>query len=133
MISCTSDNKIKQIATDMCDCFVKMDKNLSEKTKSIIATASNADNPETSLQSAMLALNEEEQTSIGTEMMALGELENPSSEVGGCIKAVEKKYDDTYTLNEKKDAEKIVKELESRSGCGFTASLLKLGLKMDKD
>jgi hypothetical protein len=133
MSSCgTADNKVPQIASDFCNCFTSMERDLSTGTKSIIAKAADAEDPEKSLTDAVMNLNEEEQTKIGTEMMSLGDMENESSEVGRCIKSVEKKYDNEYTLNQEKFAQKIVKELESKQGCSFTASLLKLGLKMEK-
>jgi len=128
----TADQKVPQMAADFCNCFSKMERDLSEVTKSIVAKASLAENPELSIQNAVLALNEEEQVAIAGEMESFSQMDDENSEVGSCIKNVEKKYDKAYTFNQDKFAQKVIKELESKQGCDFTASLLKLGLKMEK-
>ncbi len=127
----TADQKVPQMATDFCNCFSTMERELSESTKNIVAKASLAENPELSIQNAVLALNEEEQVTIAGEMESFSQMDDENSEVGKCIKNVEKKYDKAYTFNQDKFAQKVIKELESRQGCSFTASLLKLGLKME--
>ena len=114
----------------MCNCFKGMEANLSNETKKMVDNAANATDPEKSLKDDVISLGEEKAEQIGKEMEILGDMENESSETGRCIKDVEKKYKNVYTLDEEKTAQKIVKELESKAGCNFTASLLKLGLKM---
>lgn len=134
IISCsTADQKVPQMAADFCNCFSKMEKDLSESTKNIMAKASEAADPEKSIQNAVLAMNEEDQVAIAEEMEGFSEMEDENSEIGKCIKNVEKKYDNAYTFNQDKFAQKVIKELESKQGCDFTASLLKLGLKMEKN
>ena len=131
LVSCKSaDKKADQIAADMCNCFKGMEAKLSNDTKKIVGNAANATDPEKSLKDDVIALGEEKGQKIGEEMQSLGDMENESSETGRCIKEVEKKYKNAYTLNEEKTAQKIIKELEGKPGCSFTASLLKLGLKM---
>lgn len=134
VISCsTADQKVPQMAADFCNCFSKMERDLSESTKNIVAKASEAADPEKLLQNAVLAMNEEDQVAIASEMESFSEMDDENSEIGKCIKNVEKKYDNAYTFNQDKFAQKVIKELESKQGCGFTASLLKLGLKMEKN
>ncbi|MBN8675753.1 MAG: hypothetical protein J0L56_16590 [Chitinophagales bacterium] len=129
----TADQKVPQMAADFCNCFSKMERDLSESTKNIVARASIAANPELSIQNAVLALDEEEQAAIAGEMESFSQMDDENSEIGRCIKNVEKKYDKAYTFNQEKFAQKVIKELESKKGCDFTASLLKLGLKMEKE
>lgn len=129
----TADQKVPQMAADFCNCFSKMERDLSESTKNIMAKAAEAADPEKSLQNAVLALNEEDQAAIAEEMEGFSEMEDENSEIGKCIKNVEKKYGNAYTFNQEKFAQKIIKELESKQGCDFTASLLKLGLRMEKN
>jgi hypothetical protein len=131
-LSCNSaDNKVPQIASDFCNCFASIEKKLSAPTIDVLTKASNAGDPETALQDEIKKLDEEEQMKIGAEMMSLGEVEDPNSELGRCIKDVEKKYGKAYTLNQKKFGEKIIKELESKGGCTLTAAIMKLGLKIE--
>lgn len=132
--SCSSaDNKVPQIAADFCDCFKKLETEMSVDSKKLFATAAEAADPEKALGEELVKLEEEVQEKVGTELMALGELEDESSELGSCMKKVEKKYGNQFTLDEKKFAGKIIKELESRPGCSFTASLMKLGLKVEEN
>ena len=134
ILSCsTADQKVPQMAADFCNCFSKMERNLSESTKNIVAKAAEASDPEKSLQDAVLAMNEEDQVAIADEMESFGEIEDDNSEIGKCIKNVEKKYNNAYTFNQEKFAQKVIKELEAKPGCDFTASLMKLGLKMEKN
>jgi hypothetical protein len=107
-------------------------KNLIQKQKASSHKLQSAPDPTAALQQSVTDLTPEEQERVGAEMVSLGDLEDENSEIGTCIKNVEKKYDNEYTLNKDKYADKIVKELESKPGCNFTASLLKLGLKMEK-
>ena len=130
LVSCQSaDKKIPQIAGDFCNCFSSLEKNLSEKTKGIIDRAANSANPEQSMKDDVEKLTEEEKMSVGTEMVSLGDMENKDSDLGKCMEAVKNKYNNARTFNEKKFLEKMVKELDSRGGCSFTADLLQIGLK----
>ncbi len=130
-ISCKSaDKKADEIAADFCNCLSGLEKKLSAATKKIVADAAVAADPMKSIQDNMIALGEEEGKKIGEEMESVGEMEDENSETGRCIKNVEKKYKDAYTMNEEKTVQKIIKELEAKPGCSFTASLMKLGLKM---
>lgn len=131
LFACKSaDNNITQIAGDFCNCFSNYEKSLSQSTKQILADASNAADPEKSLRDNVVKLGEEEGRKVSEEMSGLGDIENEGSEVGQCIKKVEKKYDNAYTFNEDETAQKLIKELEAMPGCGFTGSLIKVGLKM---
>lgn len=130
LASCKSaDNNIGKISSDFCNCFKGMESKLSPDVKKIIGDASNAADPEKSLTDAVEALNEDQKIQVAMEMAGFAELEDEKSETGSCIKAVEKKYDNAYTLNEKEFLRKVTKELEGRPGCSITASLLKIGLK----
>lgn len=131
LLSCKSaDKKADAIAADMCNCFKGLEANLSNDTKKIVDNAANAADPEKSLKDDVMALGAERGQQIGEEMSALGDMDNENSETGRCIKDVENKYKNAYTLDEKKTTQKIINELEGKAGCSFTASLLKLGLRM---
>jgi phage-related minor tail protein len=131
LVSCKSaDKKADAIAEDMCNCFKGMEAKISNNTKKIFTDAANAADPAKSIQDAVMAIGEENSQQISQEMETLGEMEDENSETGRCMKGLEKKYDNAYSFNEEKTLQKIIKELEGKPGCDFTASLLKLGLKM---
>lgn len=135
LVSCKSaDKKVPQIAADFCNCFTQMEKDMSPESKSLFTKAAESPDPEKAIEEGITALDEETQLKVGQEFMAFGDLENENSEVGRCMKNVEKKYDNEYTLNQSKFVSKVIKELEKKPGCDFTASLLKMGLKVqDKE
>lgn len=125
----SADNKVPQIAADFCACFTDMEKSMSAQTKDIMHKAAIATDPEASIEVEVEKLTDEEKMKVGTEMISLGEMQDKNSTVGRCMDNVAKKYDKARTFNEKKFLEKLIKELESKSGCGFTADLMQIGLK----
>lgn len=125
----SADNKIPQIAADFCACFTDMEKSMSSQTKSLMHKAAISPDPEKSIETEIGKLTEEEKMKVGTEMISLGEMQDKTSTVGRCMDDVAKKYDKARTFNEKKFLEKLVKELESKQGCGFTADLMQIGMK----
>jgi polyhydroxyalkanoate synthesis regulator phasin len=134
LASCKSaDNNAGAIASDFCECFRDIEKDMSSDTKRIVAKATEANNPTKSLQDDIVAMGEEKGQQIAQEMARMGELEDENSKVGRCIKDVEKKYKNAYSLNEEKTVRKILAELENKSGCSFTASLMKIGLKVKEN
>ncbi|HEY6504138.1 MAG TPA: hypothetical protein VIZ28_09205 [Chitinophagaceae bacterium] len=131
--SCSSaDNKVPQIAADFCNCFNKVEQDISASTVNVITKAANSVDPETALLDEVKNLDPEDQMKFEKEMEVISEVEDQKSELGRCIKDVEKKYGKAYTFNQKKFGEKIIRELESKSGCSLTAAIMKLGLKMDE-
>ncbi len=125
----TADNKVPQIAADFCACFTKMERDMSEQTKGIMHNAALSADPEATLKADVNKLSDEEKTKVGTEMISLGQMEDKSSEIGKCMDDVAKKYDKARTFNEKKFMQKLVKELDAKPGCRFTADLMQIGLK----
>lgn len=131
-VSCKSaDKKVPQIAADFCNCFVKLEKEMSPEAKNLFTQAAESPDPEKAIEEGIMVMDEETQLKVGQEFMAVGEIDNENSEIGRCMKDVEKKYDSEYTLNQSKFVNKIIKELEQKPGCSFTASLLKMGLKVE--
>jgi hypothetical protein len=126
----TADQKIPEMATDFCNCFTEMDRNMSSQTKDIMQKAANATDPETTMKSELEKLNDEDQAKVKEEMMTFGEMEDKNSKVGKCMADVETKYGSAKTFNEKKFLEKLIKELESKTGCNFTATLMKIGMRV---
>ena len=126
--SCNSaDDKVPQFASDICGCFGNIEAKLSSETKTIF---SNAAEKNTRLKDEIDKLSKEDQLKVLSEMTFFDEIGEENSEIGGCIKNVEKKYGYDHTRDKKRLGEKVLQELESRKGCDFTASIWKLGLKL---
>jgi type IV pilus biogenesis protein CpaD/CtpE len=128
----TADQKVPEIAADFCNCFSEIQSKMSAKTKDLILKAANSATPQATLSTELLSLPEEERFEISKELMVMADLGDETSSVGRCMKDVEKKYGDARTFNKKEFAEKVIKELESKQGCDFTAMLMKIGLKEKK-
>lgn len=136
LVGCTTaDEKIPEIATDYCNCFSDVEKSLSSKTKEIMKIAVEAPDPEKVVEKEMEKLSEEERTKIGAEMSAIYSMGNKDSKVGKCVADVDKKYEKARTYNKEKFQDKLLKELESRPGCSFTAMMMKavLSIKDEKE
>lgn len=132
-LSCkTADDRVPEIAADFCNCFNKLESDLSKQTVDLITTASYKSDPQAAMESELGKLADDDKMKVATEMMAIGKVQDETSDVGRCIKSVEKKYDNAYTFNEKKFGEKVIKELESKGSCNFTAAIMRLGLKMQE-
>gem|GEM_PF-3731273 len=102
---------------------------MSADSKNMIITASNSAAPEKSLEQGILALDEENQIRVSQEMIALNDLANENSELGICMKKVEKKYENSLTRDKKKFMEKVVAEMEAKGTCSLTAAFMRIGLK----
>ncbi|MBL7740420.1 MAG: hypothetical protein JNK14_14480 [Chitinophagaceae bacterium] len=127
----TADDQVPQIAADFCNCISTLEKGMSKATIDIISQAAEAADPEQAMEKAMEGMSEENKMKVAMEMVAMSKLDDASSEAGRCMKDIEKKYEKSYTFNEKKFNEKIIKELESKNGCSLTAAIMKLGLKVN--
>jgi len=125
----SADNKIPQIAADFCDCFTDIEKNMSSQTKSIMHKAALSSDPQSSIAAEVAKMTDEEKVAIQTEMGALSDMQDKNSTVGRCMEDVTQKYDKARTINEKKFMQKLIKELDSKPGCRFTADLMQMGLK----
>jgi hypothetical protein len=128
----TADQKIPEIAAGYCNCFTDMEKNMSSKTKDILEKGANAADPQAVMVAEVAKLSQEEQMTVGTEMMAMGELKDKNSKVGKCVNDVDEKYGKSKTYDKEKFMQKLVKELESKTGCNFTAMIMKMGLRLQE-
>jgi hypothetical protein len=130
-VSCKSkaDEKMPELAGDICNCMSMLDKELSAETRDLIVKASNAADPTAELQKLVMALPDDKKMSIGTEMMKMGELEDKNSPVGQCMKKLEEKYDDVKTMDSDKTVmRKVVKAIEQKN-CPLALAIMKLGMR----
>jgi hypothetical protein len=131
-----ADDKVPGIAADLCQCFSNIEKNLSPHTKKIFLKASNAPDPKKVLQEEISWLDEQAQITVRKDLLVFTEIDKPGSTIGKCIGSIKKKYGKSNAFNETKFANKIVEELQTKDGCSFTASIMKMGmtvLENDKD
>lgn len=126
----TADQKIPEIAAGYCNCLSGLEKNLSTKTKEIFMKALSSPDPEKAMASETEKLNEQEKLTVGTELMTIGSLGKEGSKEYKCIADIDKKYQNERTRDLQKFQEKLIKELESKPGCSFTAAIFKAGLKL---
>ena len=125
-----SENEIEKVASDYCDCFKGMEANLSAETKTIIKKAVNSDNPTMSAINDLNKLDKETDKKVEEEMKSFSIVDDPNSEIGRCIKKVERKYKNEYNTADEETARKVISELEKKSGCDITLYLLKGFLKI---
>ena len=126
----TADQKIPEIAAGYCNCFTDMEKNMSSQTKEILEKGANSADPEATMKDEVGKLTPEDQMKVGTEMMTMGEMKDKTSKVGRCVTAVDEKYGNAKTYDKEKFMQKLVKELESKPGCNFTAIIMKMAQRL---
>lgn len=127
----TADQKVPAIADDFCNCFKKLEGSMSEGAKDLLLKAAESAAPESTLQSSLMALEEDKRMAIAQEMMAFQDAQDPSSELNKCIKSLEDKYKDDKTRDKKKFGEKLLSELKSKKGCEVTYAIMKIGFKQE--
>ena len=133
LASCaTADQKIPTIANDFCNCLGKLEKTMSQELKNLYINAGNSEDPRAALAKAMMELGPEKQASIGEELKGFA-IEDPRSEVGGCMAELQKKYKDEKTRSKKKFGEKLLAELKSKTGCSLTYAIMKMGFQKKFD
>jgi hypothetical protein len=126
----TADQKIPEIAADYCNCLAEMGNNMSSKTKIILEKVANAADPENTTKNELEKLRTEDQIKVSTEIITLGNMNDTNSKVGRCLQVIEEKYGEARTITMKKFREKLVKELKSKTGCEFAATLMKIETKL---
>jgi len=122
-------NDDEQMAIEYCKCFDKLVERLSEDTRKMVINAGNAENPRQFLREYKNSLSEEQDRLVNQEMQSLRVTENSNADILRCLNRVQEKYSDGYIMNEDRTLWKIVKVLEKKPACIFTASMLKMGLK----
>lgn len=119
-----SDADYKNMASDMCDCFNGVQKDLSPKAQSIIIESAG---DEEKLTAAFEEYATEDPTAAMDDAVVLQGLEN--GEAIDCINKLEKKYDKVYSLDSEEEVQaKVAKVLEGMKGCEFTLAIMKMGM-----
>ena len=119
-----SDKDYENMTTDLCECMNSSTEGLSDDMKNtLIDAGKNGEDIQAAIEK--LAMDKPMQTmQDGQLLMQIGEdMQN------GCLKDLEKKYENVYTLESEADVQKkIVETMEGKDGCGLTYAILKMAL-----
>jgi hypothetical protein len=128
----TADQKIPAMATDYCNCFSDLEKSLNSKTKAIMQKAANAADPDLAMKEEVDKLSDEDKKSVSNDVTTIGEMQDETAEAGSCMARLHKKYDKDGTFNANKFYKKLIKELESKTGCSFAATLVRIEMRINE-
>ena|SRR6218665_551298 len=118
--SCNMANEddYKNLATDMCDCVNKNVTGLSPEVRDIYVKYAEDPNE---MQTKMQEYYMNHMDAAAKDMAAM---EKVGENIDKCVEKLEKKYEDLYTSDDKKEVEnKIVKILATEKGCELTHAL----------
>ena len=118
-----------QMAIEYCKCFDKLVSRLSEDTKKMVIDAGKASDPRKFLLEYKNSLSDEKYRLVDQEMGSMRVTGTNNPDVLRCLDKVQVKYSGQYNMNEESTLQKIIRVLEKKQACLFTASMLKMGLK----
>jgi hypothetical protein len=114
-----------EISDDLCDCFNKEINKLSPTMQSILTTPN--------LSEALIEKKVEEAIMADPTVAADIEkdglaMQNMEKSMEGCLKTIEKKYDNVFTMdNEKEVQKKLIDIMKSKPNCAIFYNLAQLG------
>lgn len=128
LVSCsgTADNKVPELADEMCGCFGPVEKSLSADALTLMKTVAMADNPQSAMMSGIAKLKPEEAMSLSEQLKSIG---TKGSAVFACMENFDKKHAKETTKDKKQLMEKLLKAMRAKSDCPVGAAVVSMGLK----
>jgi hypothetical protein len=125
LAGCSSaDSKIPAIATDMCDCFEEMKKNMSPAAITVFEKVKISAAPQKTLQEEIRKLSPDDAKGVAAQMTAIGK---PSSGIAACMQAIDKKYGNETTADKNALLKKVMTEMATRQNCTVGAAIINIG------
>lgn len=122
------DKDFDNMAADVCGC---VNSNTGELSEGMKKTIIDADKSGQDLQEAVMAyaMKNPEQGMKDAEAMT-----NLEKGMEGCMKDLEKKYDNVYSADSEEEIQKkLVEKLAANKDCAFTYAIVKMGLEIQKN
>lgn len=128
--SCSSvDKKVPEIATEICNCFSPLDKQMSPDLKAILIKAGEADKPKEVFDDLIVALPDGKRDTILKEMQTLIVVGDPGSEVNQCMNDFKNRYSSGKTKDRDKFYTNLFNELKAKPGCELSRAMFKITYK----
>ncbi|MDZ4807841.1 MAG: hypothetical protein SGI96_06175 [Bacteroidota bacterium] len=127
--SATADNKVPELANEMCGCFTEFQQSLSPEGKDLMKAVSIAANPQTELMTGMSKIKTEDAVSFAEKIKSIG---TKGSQVYNCMEAFDKKHGKETTKDKGALTEKLLKEMQSQNNCPVGAAIVNLSLANTK-
>ena len=130
--SAKSTSKEAQIASEICNCTKPPLDSLSPAAKELLTVISKSNNPNKAVEEELAKIKDpEQQMKVGLEFMSFGStFGDESSPINQCLKRLDTEY--PVEMNDNKSVEKILKELEAKSECAMSATLMRLAMNENK-
>lgn len=127
LTSCSgsADNKVPQLAGEMCDCFTNFQKELSPEVMDLLKKVSTSATPQADLQAGIGKLKPEDAVQFSQKFTSIG---TKGTEVFNCMEAFDKKHAKETTKDKKGLSEKLLKEMQGNTNCPVGAAVVNLGV-----
>ena len=131
LLSCSgsADNKVPELAGEMCGCFDGIQKSCSADVINLLKEVSTAADPEAALMKGITRLKTEDAKKL-TESLA--EMGNANSAVFKCMEAFDKKHEKETTSDRTALTEKLLMQMQKAGNCNTGAAIINLGLSKQK-
>jgi hypothetical protein len=132
LFSCASgsaDNKVPELANDMCGCFDKFQQGLTTEGIALMKEVAVSGDPQATMVAGMSKLNPEDVQEFGKKMSSIGD---KSSAVYKCMEAFDKKHGKETTKDKKTLTEKLLTEMQGKTNCPVGAAIVNLSLAKER-
>jgi hypothetical protein len=131
LFSCsgTADNKVPELASEMCGCFDAMQKNLSPDAAALFKEVAEAKDPQSALMNGMTKLKPDDAKKLTEALAAMGD---KNSAIFKCMEAFDQKHAKETTKDRTELSEKLLAAMQKNGTCNTGAAIVNLGLSKQK-
>jgi hypothetical protein len=125
----SADNKVPELANEMCDCFTKFQQDLSPEGRDLMKAVSTSATPQAELTAGMSKLKPEDIISFAEKLRSIGE---KGSAVFTCMQEFDKRHEKETTKDRTALTEKLLTEMKAQGDCPVGAAIVNLSLVKTK-
>jgi hypothetical protein len=128
LYSCKSgsaDNKVPELADEMCDCFTTFQKRFDRESVDLLKLVSISADPKTVLQNGIKEMTPEKAEFFTRQIQSLGD---KSSSVYTCLEGFDKKHGKETTKSKSELKNKLLTELQGKKDCFTSAAMVNLDI-----
>lgn len=122
----TADNKVPELANEMCDCFTNFQQTISADAKDLMKAVAVSSDAQSEMMKGIAKLKPEDATDFGEKLRAVG---TKGSDVYSCMEAFDKKHSKETTKDKEALTEKLLAEMRKNGNCPVGAAIVNLSLK----
>jgi hypothetical protein len=128
LVSCsgTADNKVPELADEMCGCFDKFDQSLSPEAKTLMKNVSTAADPQSTMMTGISKLKKEDAMLLAEKLQSMAV---KGSDISTCMENFDKKHSKETTKDKQALMMKLLEAMRAKGNCPVGGAIVSLGLK----